>query len=156
MGYRQLMDRFGHTQEQVSDALGKSRSHIANLLRLLQLPEDVQDLVRQGELSAGHARALITTENPSALAREVVKKGLSVRETEKLAKAPKDRKPAGEPRVREKDADTRALEDDLSANLKMKVSIDHVPGHDGGSMTIRYASLDDLDTLCGLLTGGRG
>ncbi len=88
-GYRQLMDRFGHTQEKLAEALSKSRSHIANLMRLLQLPDDVLEMVRNGDLSAGHARALITTENPSELAKRVVAKGLSVRETEQLAKGPK-------------------------------------------------------------------
>ncbi len=154
-GYRQLMDRFGHTQEKVSEALGKSRSHIANLLRLLTLPEEVQAMVRDGALSAGHARALVTTSDPLALARQVVARGLSVRETEKLAKAPKGTKPRKVTLTPTKDADTRALEGDLSANLRMKVSIDHVDGAEDGQITIRYASLDDLDTLCRLLSGGR-
>ena len=85
-GYRQLMDKFGHTQEQMAEALGKSRSHIANLLRLLSLPPDVQEFLRDGRLSAGHARALVTAENPTLLAGIVISKGLSVRETEKLVK----------------------------------------------------------------------
>src|SRR6056297_1454866 len=85
-GYEQLMNRFGHTQEKLAQALGKSRSHIANLVRLLSLPDDVQRLLRDGRLSSGHARALITSDNPSELAQQVVKRGLSVRETEKLAK----------------------------------------------------------------------
>lgn len=85
-GYKQLMDRFGHTQEKMAEALGKSRSHIANLLRLLQLPDDIQSFVVDGSLSAGHARALITAEDPSALARKVVSGGLSVRATEALVK----------------------------------------------------------------------
>lgn len=144
-GYRQLMDRFGYTQERMSEALGKSRSHIANLLRLLALPEGVQALVIDGRLSAGHARALVTAEDPDALAAEVVRRGLSVRQTEALAKGPKDgpRKHTG-PR---KDADTRALESDLMAALGMRVGIDH--GGDGsGTVTIRYGSLDQLDELC--------
>ena len=157
-GYNQLMERFGHTQEKLAQALGKSRSHIANLVRLLTLPKDVQVLLREGKLSAGHARALITSDNPSELARQVVKEGLSVRETEKLAKKGQDnifsdtggtKKKAGA----QKDADTKALEGDLAANLGMKVSLNHKPGQEGGSLTIAYDSLDQLDDLCRKLTG---
>ncbi|PRX37176.1 chromosome partitioning protein, ParB family [Meinhardsimonia xiamenensis] len=157
-GYRQLMERFGHTQEQIAEALGKSRSHVANMLRLLQLPEEVQQMVREGKLSSGHARALITTDNPLELARQVVTKGLSVRETEKLAKTAKGEEPTQQkkPRVKaEKDADTRALEADLSANLGMSVSIEHGGDDGSGRMVIRYRSLDQLDTLCALLSGSR-
>lgn len=150
-GYRQLMDRFGHTQEKMAEALSKSRSHIANLLRLLQLPDEVQDFLREGKLSAGHARALITTDNPSELARQVVKRGLSVRETERLAKSPEKATKAKTRKV-EKDADTRALERDLAANIGMKVSIDHDAGKEGGSISIRYKSLDDLDEVCRMLS----
>ena len=155
-GYRALMDRFGHTQEKLAEALSKSRSHIANLLRLLNLPDDVQGHVREGRLSSGHARALVTAVDPSALARQVIARNLSVRETEALMRAP-DRpdKPAVAPPHRaEKDADTRALEADLSAALGMEVSIDHRPGSEAGSLTLRYASLDDLDTLCRILSLG--
>ncbi len=153
LGYRQLMDRFGHTQEKMADALGKSRSHIANLLRLLTLPDEVQAWLREGKLSAGHARALITTADPVALARQVIARGLSVRETERLARAPQ--KPAGTRAPRgEKDADTRVLEQDLSANLRMQVVIDH-KGHDGGHVVITYKSLDQLDQLCQLLSQTR-
>ena len=95
LAFRQLMDRFGHTQEKLAEALSKSRSHIANLLRLLQLPEEVQAHLREGRLTAGHARALITTPNPSELARQVIAKGMSVREAERLAKTPKARPNAG-------------------------------------------------------------
>lgn len=151
-GYRQLMDRFGHTQEKLAEALSKSRSHIANLLRLLQLPEDVLELLRNGDLTAGHARALITTDNPSELARQVVKKGLSVRETERLAKGPKAPANRPQPVAPSKDADTKALEDDLSANLGMKVSIDHEGGTEAGQLTIKYKSLDQLDKICRILT----
>jgi len=151
-GYRQLMDKFGHTQEKLSQALGKSRSHIANLLRLLQLPKDVQGLLEDGSLSAGHARALITSADPSALAKLVVEKRLSVRETERLAKTPLKKAKTVERRPSEKDADTRALEGDLSANLGMKVSVDHKPGQEGGAVSISYNSLDELDELCRILT----
>ncbi|GAA6165565.1 ParB/RepB/Spo0J family partition protein [Pelagimonas sp. KU-00592-HH] len=153
-GYRALMDRFGHTQEKLSEALGKSRSHIANVMRLLQLPEDVLELLKTGALSSGHARALITSEDASALAKKVVKGGLSVRQTEALAKAaqnkPSEPKPAA-PKPK-KDADTVALEGDLSANLGMKVIIDHKTGDESGQLTIKYVSLDQLDEICRILS----
>ncbi|MBK1634863.1 ParB/RepB/Spo0J family partition protein [Rhodovulum adriaticum] len=151
MGYRQLMDRFGHTQEKLAEALGKSRSHVANLLRLLQLPDEVQAYLRDGQLSMGHARALVSTEDPAALARRVIQGGLSVRETEKLAKAGTDaEKPAPRRKTPQKDADTRALEQDLSASLGMGVSIEH--STDGsGRVVIAYKDLDALDRLCGVL-----
>ena len=154
MGYRQLIDRFGHTQEKVAAALGKSRSHIANTLRLLTLPAEVQNMVVGGTLTAGHARALVTAADPIALALKVVGKGLSVRETEDLA-----RRVATPPRnraedKRQKDADTRVLEDDLSANLGMSVVIDHRAGGEG-QVTIRYQTLDQLDQLCQLLSSVR-
>lgn len=151
-GYRDLMDRFGHTQEKVSDALGKSRSHIANLLRLLNLPEDVQSFVRDGKLTAGHARALVTADNPSTLAREIISKGLSVRAAEKLAKGAALSKPRTASPKAEKDADTKALEADLSAATGMKVQIDHKSGGEAGTVTIRYQNLDQLDDICGKLS----
>ncbi|WP_127116104.1 ParB/RepB/Spo0J family partition protein [Shimia sediminis] len=152
-GYRALMDKFGHTQEKLSEALGKSRSHIANLIRLLQLPDDVQSMLKQGDLTAGHARALITSEDPSGLAKKVVKSGLSVRQTEALAKRPvSSAAPAKSAPKPKKDADTAALEGDLSANLGMKVMIDHKPGGEAGQVTIKYASLDQLDEICRILS----
>lgn len=154
-GYRQLMEKFGHTQEKLSEVLGKSRSYIANLVRLLNLPDEVQDYVRQGKLSAGHARALITADDPAALARRVINGNLSVRETEKLAKGPKEpvaSAPKSAPRMVEKDADTRALEGDLSANLGMKVAIDHTSGQESGKITISYNNLEQLDEVCRLLS----
>ena len=153
-GYKQLMEKFGHTQDKLSEVLGKSRSYIANLVRLLQLPEEVQAYLRDGKLSAGHARALITADDPVGLARKVIQLGLSVRETERLAKkAASDTTDQGEaqPKVRksgEKDADTRALEGDLSANLGMKVTIQHDKGQESGLISIRYTALDELDDLC--------
>ena len=152
IGYRQLMDKFGHTQEQMAEALGKSRPHIANVLRLLALPEDVQALVISGSLSSGHARALITAPNASELARLVVARGLSVRQTEKLVKEPKAPSKERLPKIA-KDADTRALEGDLSAALRMAVSIAHSPGQEGGAITIRYKNLEQLDELCRHLAG---
>lgn len=156
-GYRSLMDRFGHTQEKLAEALGKSRSHIANLLRLLNLPEDVLDFVRSGALSGGHARALITSDDPTALAKKVVQGGLSVRATEELVRKQSQSEQVTEkktkPRQTEKDADTKALEGDLSANLGMKVILTHKPGQESGVLTVSYESLHDLDTLCRLLSG---
>ncbi|APE45097.1 chromosome partitioning protein ParB [Sulfitobacter alexandrii] len=158
-GYRQLMDKFGHTQEKMAEALGKSRSHIANLLRLLSLPEGVIDLVRSGELSAGHARALIPATDPMKLAQAVIKGGLSVRATEALVKKSLQ-ETSGQPdktqskqQKDEKDADTKALEGDLSASLGMKVTLDHKPGQESGQLTVKYDSLDQLDELCRILGG---
>lgn len=150
--YRQLIDRFGHTQDQLATALGKSRSHIANSMRLLSLPDDVQSMVSEGTLSAGHARALITAQDPGALAGKVVGKGLSVRETEKLAREIAQPKETSRKTPPEKDADTRALEADLSANLRMKVAIEHRDINGAGQVTIRYGNLDQLDLLCRLLS----
>ncbi len=153
VGYRSLIDRFGHSQEQIAQALGKSRSHIANLLRLLYLPESVQEHLRAGRLTAGHARALITGSDPEKLAQKVIQKGLSVRETEALAREilRPFAKPA--PKPADKDADTRVLEQDISASLGMSVVIDHHAGGEG-RVTIRYRNLDQLDQLCRLLSGG--
>ncbi len=157
--YRQLMDRFGHTQEKLATALGKSRSHIANTLRLLSLPDDVLALLRDGTLSAGHARALIGLPDAGALARSVVSRNLSVRETERLAKAGQaggGGRPGSGPRRRgreaEKDADTRALENDLAAALGLGVEITHGAGGEGGALTLRYRDLDQLDDICRRLT----
>lgn len=154
LAFKQLMEKFGHTQERLAEALSKSRSHIANLLRLLNLPDDVQSHVREGRLSAGHARALITSPRASELARTVINKNLSVRETENLTRVP-EQKGAGKssgprPKSQEKDADTRALENDLAAALNMRVVIDH--GMDGGSLTVHYRTLEDLDFLCAALS----
>lgn len=156
--YRQLMEKFGHTQEKLGEALGKSRSHIANTLRLLVLPSEVQDMLRHGKLSAGHARALIPSPRAAELARQVVAKGLSVRETERLAAAVslktggKSNGGRSASRGAGKDADTLAIEADLSANLGMVVRIDHQAGGDGGVISIRYGSLDQLDMLCVILS----
>jgi ParB family transcriptional regulator, chromosome partitioning protein len=154
LAYKQLMQRFGHTQEKIAEALSRSRSHIANLLRLLALPEEVQQMVKSGTLSAGHARALITMPNSVELARKIVGKGLSVRETEALV-----RKSTIDPAKRRrasandgKDADTKALESDLAANLRMGVRIDHEVGGAGGRLTISYRTLEDLDLLCQALS----
>jgi ParB family chromosome partitioning protein len=151
LAYRQLMDRFGHTQEKLAESLAKSRSHIANTLRLLHLPEEVLAYVRDGTLTAGHARALVPASNPGELARMIIAKGMTVRQAEELArtatnKAPKSARPGG--RRAEKDPDTLALEGDLSANLGMAVRIDHEAGGNSGFVSIRYNTLDQLDLLC--------
>lgn len=156
-GYSQLMEKFGHTQEKLSEVLGKSRSYIANAVRLLSLPDEVQTYLSEGKLSSGHARALITAEDPVALAREVIKKNLSVRETEKLTKKPtgnifSDNGKAKTTKTPAKDADTKALEGDLAANLGMKVALNHKPGQEKGQITISYDTLEELDTLCRILT----
>ncbi|WP_375260290.1 ParB/RepB/Spo0J family partition protein [Palleronia sp.] len=156
-GYRQLMDRFGHTQEQMAEALGKSRSHIANSLRLLNLPEDVLSWLGEGRLTAGHARALVANENASDLAKKIIAKNLSVRETEALVRKPKEgkvyrrRTPEAD-----KDADTRALEQDLSGALGLSVSIDHKQDDQSGKISISYKSLEQLDEICQLLSRGLG
>lgn len=154
-GYRQLMETYGHTQDMVATALSKSRSHIANLLRLLSLPADVQALVRAGTLSPGHARALITCPNPAAMAQTVLQKGLSVRQTEELVRKLRSgpsqpRPPAGT--AAEKDADTRSIESDLSASLGMRVQITHEAGTGKGTIAVRYGSLEELDALCQALS----
>ncbi|MCH8166684.1 MAG: ParB/RepB/Spo0J family partition protein [Proteobacteria bacterium] len=154
-GYAQLIERFAHTQEAMSEIVGKSRSHVANTLRLLGLPEQVQQMLRSGKLSAGHARALINAADPVALAEIAVRKGLTVRQVEELARrvaAPR-RRPRGHGGPKHKDADTRLLEGDLSAAIGMAVSIEHHGTDGGGHLRIRYHSLDELDRLCRKLAG---
>jgi ParB family chromosome partitioning protein len=148
-GYAQLVERFGHTQENVARAMGKSRSHVANALRLLTLPDDVKSLIREGKLTAGHARALIGLPNAVALARRIVAEELSVREAEALARAPQAAPPA-RGAAPAKDADTRALESDLGAALGLRVAIRH-KGEAGGVVAIAYRDLEQLDGLCRLL-----
>lgn len=149
-GYKQLIDRFGHTQEQLAKALGKSRSHIANHMRLLTLPEGVQDLLSQGKLTAGHARTLIGRDDAQSLAEQIVKDGHSVRDAEKLTKKQKS-----EPKPRAtKDADTIAIENELSAHLKMPVSISPIAGTEGGTVILKYRDYDQLDDLLRLLSDG--
>lgn len=152
--YRRLMDDFGHRQEDVAGLVSKSRSHVANLLRLLGLPDTVQTMLADGRISMGHGRALLAAEDSTALARRVVDEGLSVRAVEALASKPKQgpRKTALRSVSGTKDADTKALERDLSAATGTAVTIDH--RGDGGTISIRYASLDDLDNLCARLRGG--
>lgn len=153
-GYAQLVETFGYTQEALSNVIGKSRSHLANMMRLLALPDQILNMMRSGKLSAGHARALITAPDPVGLAEQAVVKGLSVRQVEALARqAPEAKKASAKARpTDEKDADTKLLEGDLSAAIGMRVSIDHQLPHGGGEVRIRYKTLDDLDRLCQKLT----
>jgi ParB family chromosome partitioning protein len=143
-GYRSLMEGYGYTQQDLSKVIGKSRSHVANILRLLRLPETVQQMLTEGLLSAGHARALVTAENPEALARKIVTGGLSVRQAEALAQQADEPQQASKP---EKDADTRALERLLSDQIGMTATISH-RAKGGGEVRIAYKSLEQLDELC--------
>ncbi len=150
-GYAQLIEKFSYTQVQLAEAMGKSRPYIANMLRLMTLPEPVRDFVASGALTAGHARALITAEDPLSLAQKVVSEGLSVRQTETLAKHVSKPPETKTQRAPAKDADTKVLESDISAALGLKVSIDH-KGASGGQISIKYKSLEDLDGICQLLS----
>jgi ParB family chromosome partitioning protein len=150
-GYQRLIEEFKHTQEALAQAVGKSRSHIANLLRLLTLPESIRKMVNEGVLSAGHARALITVDAPEALAKQVVGRGLNVRQTERLAR--KQRHAGKSPPVRAaKDPNTVALEENLTQLLGLKVSIE--TRGEGGALKINYKTLDQLDDVLQRLTHG--
>ena len=153
-GYRRLIDEYGHSQEALGKLLGKSRSHVANHLRLLELPESVQAMVADGRLDMGHARALIGAPDVEALAEEVARRGLSVRETEKLARAakPKRQRP-GPMEYKGAHADIAALERQLGDLVGLKVGIKHSPT--GGQVTLHYSSLDQLDMICQRLSGGK-
>jgi ParB family chromosome partitioning protein len=152
MGYGQLIEQFDYTQQDLAQVIGKSRSHVANTLRLLRLPEDVRDMVASGTLTAGHARTLITAEDPATLARQIVSGGLSVREAEALSQQREvaGKKRASEPHV-DRDADTIALERRLSDALGLSVSLAH--SERGGKLEIRYKTLEQLDGICLKLTG---
>ncbi|MGD1926996.1 MAG: ParB/RepB/Spo0J family partition protein [Paracoccaceae bacterium] len=147
-GYAQLIEHYGYTQEELSGVIGKSRSQLANAMRLLALPYDVIQLVQSGKLSAGHARALIKADDPIALAHRAVDQALSVRQVEALVKDPREATPARARKSTEKDADTTLLEGDLSAAIGMRVAIQANPQDGSGEVRIRYKSLDQLDNLC--------
>ncbi|MGE5517620.1 MAG: ParB/RepB/Spo0J family partition protein [Bacteroidota bacterium] len=156
-GYRRLVDEFSHTQEELAKAVGKSRSHVANMMRLLALPDPIKGMVEAKQLSAGHARALLTASDPVTLAREVVDKQLNVRQTEKLAAGEGKGKSAGGSAGRSaaashKDADTAALERDLAEMLGVKVTL--TSHGKGGELTIHYGSLEQLDDILSRLSGG--
>ncbi len=143
--YGMLLEQFNYTQLQLADSVGKSRSHIANTLRLLNLPESVRSQIEQGNLTAGHARALVATDSPAELADQIIKLGLSVRQAEGLAR---DAIPGRKPKPKsEKDADTKALEKTLTETLGFKVEIVH-KGEAGGTMVISYKTLDQLEDIC--------
>jgi ParB family transcriptional regulator, chromosome partitioning protein len=147
--YRELMERFVYTQERVATEVGKSRSHVANTLRLLKLPDSVQSMIRDGALSAGHARTLIGAGDPEARAREIVAAALNVRQAEQRSKA----KPSRPREKVEKDPDTKALEASLTNMLGLKVEILN-KGNAGGELRIHYRSLEQLDDICRRLNKG--
>jgi len=146
-GYKRLLGEFGLTQDGLGELVGKSRSHVANTMRLLQLPSPVRDGVRSGLLTAGHARALLAHPDPAGAARLVIARGLNVRQTEALVQ--RGAQPATEKKAR--DPEVAALERDLSTRLGLKVQI--VQEGRGGSLRISYRNLDQLDAVLGLLTG---
>ena len=152
-GYEQLIAEFGYTQQDLGQVIGKSRSHVANTLRLLKLPESVKDHLREGRLTAGHARALVTATDPEGLAQKIVEEGLTVRDAEALAQAPAEvaAKPIKEKKV--KDADTVALEKSLSDMLGLVALIEH-KADGSGELKLRYRSLEQLDDLCRRLQHG--
>lgn len=155
LGYEQLIAEHGYTQNDLGEIIGKSRSHVANSLRLLKLPDTVRNMLFDGSLSAGHARALIPTSDPIALAKAIVSRGMSVRDAERLAQ--NDIKAQSNPegavaRHQEKDADTLALERGLSDRLGLEVKVAHKG--DGGRLMIAYKSLEQLEEICRLLERG--
>lgn len=154
-GYQRLIDDFGHSPDSVGEVLGKSRSHVANMIRLVQLPRSVQEKVATSQLSAGHARALLKSPDPEKMAEEVIAKKLSVRQTEKLVAdyegrdinhRDNDVKPKAKSGFSGKDADTLALENEVSQKLGMRVSIDMADQH-AGKMSISFKTLDQLDDI---------
>jgi ParB family chromosome partitioning protein len=157
-GYQRLVDDFGRSHDEIAEAIGKSRSHVANLIRLLGLPGGVQKMVMDGRLSAGHGRALLAAADPAAAAAEVLRDGLSVRQTEALVK----RRDAGQETIAKtaqlkqamKDADTRALEADLSARLGLQTVISFDQNTGGGRISFTYRDLDELDGLIARVTAG--
>lgn len=152
LGYEQLGSEYNYSQVELAEVIGKSRSHVANTLRLLKLPESVKTYVASGELTAGHARTLITSPDPEAMAKQIVEGGLSVRNAEALNAEKAGRSPSPSTKT-PKDADTRALEKELSDMLGLVVTVDHKGK--GGSVKIQYKSLDQLDGIVYLLKGSQ-
>jgi ParB family chromosome partitioning protein len=148
--YRRLIEEYGHSQEELGRIVGKSRSHIANLMRLRNLPLRVHGWLVSGEISMGHARALLQCEDPEGIAKQVIERGLSVRDTERLAKRAKAAKSVAKARGG-RDPDLEALERQLGDILGLKVQIAH--GARGGTVTLGYSSLDQLDLICQRLSG---
>jgi len=154
-GFQTLIDRFGRTQQEIADAVGKSRPHIANMLRLLSLPDDLQEMVRDGRLSSGHARAILTAPDPRGLAQRAIREGLNVRDVERLAQVAKDEKHGPRASVvaaEAKSADTRALEQSLSNALGLEVTITDKNG--AGEVKVSYKTLEQLDDVIRRLRGG--
>ncbi len=156
-GYDRLMQQFDYTQDKVSKLIGKSRSHVANTMRLLSLPASVRNLIEDGSLTAGHARPLIGNDDAEKLAREIVAKKMSVREAEALVKKPSSgttaaRKSGTSSSKGAKDADTEALERNISEQLGLKVEVNHA-GEEGGEVRVTYKSLEQLDEICRRLAG---
>ncbi|WP_265571423.1 ParB/RepB/Spo0J family partition protein [Sphingomicrobium nitratireducens] len=151
--YRALMERYGHGQQAIGDIVGKSRSHVANLLRLLDLPSEVQEMLLRGDISMGHARAVLGSPDPLALAREIHAQGLSVRDAERKAKAQKtpEKSKSASGVARPVDADLAALERQLGDMLGLKVKVVH--GASGGRVELNYRTLDQLDMICQRLSG---
>jgi ParB family chromosome partitioning protein len=150
-GYRQLVERYGHTQEDVGKLVHKSRSHVANLLRLLDLPESIRLSLVRGDISMGHARAIAAAPDPEELCREIVAKGLSVRQAESRAR--REKKPLRPLQLTERrvDADLEALERQLGDLLGLKVKVAH--NGSAGTVILHYSSLDQLDMICQRLSG---
>jgi ParB family chromosome partitioning protein len=146
LSFSQLMDRFGYNQQAIATTIGKSRVYVANTLRLLALPNDVQEMVKEGQITAGHARAALSADDPLAAAKEMLSKNLSVRDAEKLVTKPVA-KPKKVSRETPESADVAALENDLSAVLGMGVKLKHRPNN-SGSLVIDYKTLEQLDELC--------
>lgn len=157
LGYQQLIDEYDYSQNELAQVIGKSRSHVANTLRLLKLPKEVQTLVSNGSLSAGHARTLVTADNPLALAKRIVDEGLSVRQAEVLAQDELETKSAGGKSTKsstmEKTADIRALEQRLEDSLGLKIDLRH-GDKEKGELRIKYSNLDQLDEICKRLQNG--
>ncbi|MCT4655627.1 MAG: ParB/RepB/Spo0J family partition protein [Cohaesibacter sp.] len=149
LGYDQLIQQFDYTQAELAEVIGKSRSHVANTLRLLKLPDSIKDYLKQGELTAGHARALITADNPEELARRVVEDGMTVRDAEKAGQEKAAEKEEAPKVKKEKDANTVALEKRLTDHLGWNVSV--MPKKKGGELKIQYKSLEQLDAIIALL-----
>nr|PZN87805.1 MAG: chromosome partitioning protein ParB [Pseudomonadota bacterium] len=143
IGYRELIERFGYTQDQLAEVIGKSRSHLANTLRLLKLPESVQALVQEGKLTAGHARALVGREDAEALAQRIIERDMNVREVEALVQSGSSGQTS---RKREKTPDTLAFEKELSDLLGLKVEIRRGSG-ESGTLVIKYGNYDQLDYI---------
>jgi ParB family chromosome partitioning protein len=150
--YRRLMDEFGHTQEILSRAVGKSRSHVANMMRLLTLPQKVQRMLDEGQISAGHARTLINAEDPEALAQEIQRRGLNVRQAEDLARKKKPARPEPNAAARPRDPNLSALEHDLAEAVGLKVVV-HAKSSGSGTLTVHYDSPEQLDDVIRRIKG---